>query len=112
MKIYILSVSQYPKFTAQKINKVIRNIFTAIAISVIIFSCNNKSANDVSSKVDTVLKNEKSERNTELVYLILPKTFTISFARTGFWQMMLMGWKEWMRLRNLKFLTAVFISLP
>jgi hypothetical protein len=69
MKIYILYVLQCAKFTAQKINKVIKRIFTAIIISGIIFSCNNESSKNDKVKKDGVEEDIKSERNTDLIYL-------------------------------------------
>jgi hypothetical protein len=69
MKIYILCVLQCAKFTAQKINKVIKRIFTAIVIPGIIFSCNNESSKNDRVKKDRVGEDVKSERNTNLIYL-------------------------------------------
>ena len=53
----------------KKINIVIKNIFTAIVILTVIFSCNNKSPKDFSSKEDQVLESIKFDRNVDLVYL-------------------------------------------
>lgn len=47
----------------------IKNIFTAIVILTVIFSCNNKSPKDFSSKEDQVLESIKFDRNVDLVYL-------------------------------------------
>jgi hypothetical protein len=69
MKIYILCVLQCAKFTAQKINQVIKQIFTATAVSAIIFSCNNGEPKHVSEKEGRVQDDIKSERNADLVYL-------------------------------------------
>lgn len=60
---------QCPKFTAQKLNQVIRKLFTAIVISAVIFSCNNKSSGDDHPKGDTVIENVKTENGTGLVSL-------------------------------------------
>ena len=53
----------------KKNNKVMRKFFAAIVISVVIFSCNNKSPKDSDPKQDQVQDDVKSERNTNLVYL-------------------------------------------
>jgi hypothetical protein len=69
MKIYILCVLQCAKFTAQKINHVIKQIFTAIAVSAFIFSCNNNGSKGVSEKEGRVQEDGNAERNDNLVYL-------------------------------------------
>lgn len=53
----------------QKINKVIRKFFTAIAVSVVIFSCNDGNSKKTTVKEGTVSEDVKSERNSDLVYL-------------------------------------------
>ncbi len=53
----------------QKINIVIRKIFTAIAVLAVIFSCNDKSAKSKTGKEDRISEDGKSERKSELVYL-------------------------------------------
>jgi hypothetical protein len=65
----VLYISQCPKFTAQKINHVIKQIFTAIAVSAFIFSCNNNGSKNVSEKESKVQEDAKAERNDNLVYL-------------------------------------------
>jgi len=48
---------------------VIRKIFAAIAVSAVIFSCNEESAKNKTVKEDKISEDGKSERNAELVYL-------------------------------------------
>ncbi len=47
----------------------IRKIFTVIAVSVVIFSCNNESSKNKTVKEDKVSGDTKSEKKPELVYL-------------------------------------------
>ena len=51
-----------------KINKVIRKIFAAIAVSAFIFSCSDAGDKSESIKEDIIIEDVKEERNKDLVY--------------------------------------------
>lgn len=69
MKIIILCVLQCPKFTAQKIKKVIKRIFAATIITAFIFSCNEGDNKPGTKKEDTGTEGEKNENNPALINL-------------------------------------------
>ena len=47
----------------------IRKIIVPIAVSFVIFSCNDENSKNQTTKGNRISENDKSERNTELVYL-------------------------------------------
>ena len=69
MKIIILSVLQCLKFTAQKINKVVKRIFAVIVIPAFIFSCGGGANKPGTKKQGADTQGVKNENNPELLYL-------------------------------------------
>ena len=74
MKIYVLCVLQCPKFTALKLNAVIKRILVGLFISTLVFSCNDESSKNVLAKDDAVQEDTRSEKNAALVYLDTAKS--------------------------------------